>query len=563
MKYCLTLFALVLFFSQINAQTSLDSTFATDGYTQDVDNIGIAHDVAVQADGKILMAMGRRKLYANTNSPDEWNLYCARYLPNGMPDTGFGNNGLGRIGGIPKAEAKLVDVQSDGKIIIVGKSEYCGPVVCGYDNIIVGRLHADGSHDTTFGISLASPYIPKTITGAEEVFGQLYLGTEIMGMKVLANNQIMIMGNIQSANNFAWTSTIYNSFVIKLNADGSVDSSFSQAADGILKLPTNGTNDLWGSIRDWEVDAQGNMFFLGGKSEQVSPGNYRYTSFVGKVFASGAIDSTFGTFGVKTMDLGSFDQMQSIDIDAAGNVLVAGHQTAYGDSATVVLLNSAGQFSAEMTGGHSFIAFPKNEKGYINTARFDTQGRICIAGYYLTSATNTRIGYIARLNRDGSWDNAFTAAGAGIDTLDLSVQARFVATVFHDMEMLPNGQILLAGERIIKAGTVEPHGLLARISPADIALGNEPDLVSILNAEVFPNPIQRSSVLRFEAPKAMETAIEVFSAQGRLVQNIVQSKSFARGNHSIDLGELMHLPKGQYYILLRTEVGNVAIPVVR
>ncbi|MFK7971564.1 MAG: T9SS type A sorting domain-containing protein [Bacteroidia bacterium] len=562
MKSFFLLLITLLSISALSAQLNLDSTFATNGFTQDISNLGIAHEIAVQPDGKILMAMGRRKLYANSNSSDEFNFYCARYMPDGSLDIGFGTNGLAKIGGIPRAEAMFVGIQSDGKIILAGKAKYCGPLVCGFDNIIIGRLHPDGQHDTTFGISLASPYVPKTITAAEEVFGDLYLGTEIKGMQVLANDQIVIAGNSQVANSFAWTTTIYHSFIARLNKDGSVDSSYSSSGNGVFNLPARYQNGNWGSIEALKMDGLGNMYLAGSRTVEPVPGQYEFNAFVGKVFPTGHIDSTYGTDGVVDIDFGSRDRMPSIDVDARGNVLLGGHQTGYGDSATVVLLNPQGQFSTDMPGGHAYVNFPKNEKGFIYAARFDQQGRICIAGHYYTAAVNTRIGYAGRLNRNGTWDASFTSAGTGIDTLNLSIQSIHVATIFHDMHLLPNGQMLLSGERFHKTGSTEPMGILVRLNPADVALGNGQNLAETYEMSVFPNPLAQHSAIQYTLPQPSTVSIDVLDLQGKVVDVLQKSQAMTQGKHELGLGNLAQHSKGLHIIRVKTEKGQAFAKVM-
>src|SRR5262249_57196261 len=96
-----------------------------------------AEAVALQADGKILVGGSANSDFA-----------LARYNSDGSPDTSFGSGGvvttdLGRRG---VDEGFDVAVQSDGKIVMVGRSN--GPT--GYDFGVV-RYNADGSLDSGFG----------------------------------------------------------------------------------------------------------------------------------------------------------------------------------------------------------------------------------------------------------------------------------------------------------------------------------------------------------------------------------------------------------------------------
>lgn len=116
----------------------LDSTFDTDGLrdfgfpgTTDQD---VAHAVAVQADGKIVVAG------ASTTAGDS-TLSVYRFLTSGQFDTSFGNNGGKQIDfGSSSDIAWSAAVQPDGKLLLAGESA---------GNFALVRLLADGSLDTS------------------------------------------------------------------------------------------------------------------------------------------------------------------------------------------------------------------------------------------------------------------------------------------------------------------------------------------------------------------------------------------------------------------------------
>ncbi|MFE5814560.1 calcium-binding protein [Streptomyces sp. NPDC056479] len=94
----------------------------------------VAHDLALQPDGKIVMAG-----YAGETAFD---FAVARYNPDGSPDTTFSGDGkvTTDLGGYNWAES--VAVQSTGRIIVGGQSA---------DRFALVRYNVDGSRDTTFG----------------------------------------------------------------------------------------------------------------------------------------------------------------------------------------------------------------------------------------------------------------------------------------------------------------------------------------------------------------------------------------------------------------------------
>ncbi|MFH1227686.1 MAG: delta-60 repeat domain-containing protein [Planctomycetota bacterium] len=97
---------------------------------------GTAYACALQPDGKIILA-----------GIAENQLLLARYRENGVPDTGFGNNGTVLIGGWA-GQLNGMALQSDHKIIVAGTS--CN-MQAGTFGSFVMRFQPDGILDTGFG----------------------------------------------------------------------------------------------------------------------------------------------------------------------------------------------------------------------------------------------------------------------------------------------------------------------------------------------------------------------------------------------------------------------------
>src|SRR5687768_2861496 len=91
---------------------TLDTSFSMDGkLTTDFGGFDYALDVAIQTDGKIV-AVGW------SNSPAARGFAIARYNSDGSLDTSF--NGIGRVVTPDSAEADSVAIQPDGKILVAG-----------------------------------------------------------------------------------------------------------------------------------------------------------------------------------------------------------------------------------------------------------------------------------------------------------------------------------------------------------------------------------------------------------------------------------------------------------
>ena len=136
-----------------NTDGSLDAGFGAGGYQYT--NFGQATSIAVQADGKILVA---GMAHNGTNS----DFAMARYNSDGSLDSGFGVNGKVTTPiGTFDDYAYDVSIQADGKILLTGQSGHSSDVTSANWDFAVVRYNTDGSLDTTFGAAV----IPHTYSG--------------------------------------------------------------------------------------------------------------------------------------------------------------------------------------------------------------------------------------------------------------------------------------------------------------------------------------------------------------------------------------------------------------
>ncbi len=179
---------------RVNADGTLDSTF----------NSGVKIDnpitkIVVQPDGKILLAGG---FTVNGLS----NLGIVRLNSDGSLDTSF-NPILG-------TSVYSIVLQADGKILVGGG--FTG--VNGQPRIALVRLSSDGTTDMTFN----------------PAFGT---NTVIRSIAIQSDGKIMVGGTFNAVNGFARQN------LVRLNADGSLDSAFnagSIAAVNQIELQTDG-----------------------------------------------------------------------------------------------------------------------------------------------------------------------------------------------------------------------------------------------------------------------------------------------------------------------------------
>lgn len=243
---------------------SIDNTFQPG---TGANNLILATEI--QADGKIIIA-GTFTNYNGTNINR-----IARLNPDGSLDTSF-NVGTGSNG---KVDA--LAIQNDGKILIGGLfTEYNG-----LQRYCIARLNTDGSNDTTFN---------NGNTGAYD---------DINKIIVLPDGKIMLFGKFRFYNEVA-----YNR-VMRLNPDGTPDTSFNTNGTGI-----DGTSTFF-EIRDADIQTDGKIVMYGNFNSYNGVTNNALI----RIHPDGSLDTNF--------QMNEFNTPQAIckvKVLQDGNILVAG-----------------------------------------------------------------------------------------------------------------------------------------------------------------------------------------------------------------------------------------------
>lgn len=180
----------------------LDTSFGINGYVYTSLNSDFPiNSFKIQNDDKIIVS--------GKNAENGNQISIVRYDVEGIIDTSFGNNGVSQ--GFSNFFDSAIDIQEDSKIILAGS--YLGSE--GRDFGVI-RLNDNGILDSTFGVNGKINYnlgIPTNNTFSDDV---------VYGVKVLSDNKIIVSGytflNDIDGVDFA---------MIKLNSDGSLDTSFN------------------------------------------------------------------------------------------------------------------------------------------------------------------------------------------------------------------------------------------------------------------------------------------------------------------------------------------------
>ncbi len=250
--------------ARYNIDGGLDTTFGG-GIIQ---TIGYSGDVAIQPDGKIIVASRR--------DTGPWNVYVtlSRYNNDGSLDATFDEDGtvntnLGYSSGEVGKDVSVL-IQNDNKIVITS-----------YNGIM--RYNTDGSLDNSF------PW-----TGP---------GFTITAAAIQGDGKIVVVGY-----DYEIGHTHYD--LARFNTDGSLDKSFSE--DGIQSTDL-GYDEAPGSVA---IQSDGKLLVAGIDFHKNKFVLFRYNS-------DGNLDNTFSGDGMQQIDFG-----YSIAIESDGKIVTAGPQFA-------------------------------------------------------------------------------------------------------------------------------------------------------------------------------------------------------------------------------------------
>jgi uncharacterized delta-60 repeat protein len=217
---------------------------------------------ALQSDGKILV------LGYNPLVPSNEAALVARYLPDGSPDTTFGQAGVATI---PVAHGitfpLAVAVQPDGKIVVSGLQNS--------ENFFLVRLDPTGALDTGFGTNGFAT--------------QPTLGARPWALAVRPNGSILVAGD-------QFISPSDPILVAQYDSTGKIDPTFGTAGSTVLVVGSSAT------AQHALLQPDGKLLVAG----HATPGAAGHWVLALARFAvDGSLDTTFGSGGTTTTDTGA------------------------------------------------------------------------------------------------------------------------------------------------------------------------------------------------------------------------------------------------------------------
>ena len=223
-------------------------------------------------------------------------------------------------------------------------------------------------------------------------------------------------------NDFGFT---YNAFIVRHNADGTVDNSFG--TNGSVVVDSD-SYEIY--FTDFVILPDGKLLVTANKSTTTTDlVIYRYIS-------NGTLDAAFGTNGVITTPLGNNTREHRIVLQPDGKFVVASYAGSGG--VAVVRYNPNGTLDGTFgIGGITRTLVGNSTYPGVSEILVQTDGKLLVAGEAF-SGINTDI-FVLRYNPNGTLDNSFGANGAVQTDVDN------LYNVVGGMALQPDGRIIVNG----------------------------------------------------------------------------------------------------------------------
>ena len=310
--------------------------------------------VAIQSDSKIVIG-GAFTAYQGTTSNR-----IIRLNVDGSIDTSF-NIGTGF-----NNQVRSVAIQSDNKVIVCGDfTAYNGTT----SNRII-RLNTDGSLDTSFNVGTGFNNFTESVA-------------------IQSDSKIIIGGTFT-----AYQGTTSN-YIIRLNTNGSIDTSFTVGTGFTASVLT-------------VVIQSDSKIVIGGAFTAY---NGTTSNYIIRLNSNGSVDTSFN------VGTGFNSNTRSVAIQSDSKIVVVGDFTAYNGTTSnyIIRLNSNGSVDTSFNVGTGF-------NNLVLIINIQPDGKILTGGTF-TAYNGTTSNRIIRLNSNGSVDTSFNV-GTGFNSTVRAISLR-------------------------------------------------------------------------------------------------------------------------------------------
>lgn len=437
------------------------------------------------------------------------------------------------------------------------------------DVIIIEKLLANGNLDTNYGtfgylqIESNSFYMNSKVTKVLQLpdnstilkgSGELYkitpsglldttFGSGGVLTSVSINPDLGEINDIILSNDYklllicdqAFSATAIQTAVIKLNLDGTKDTSFG--TNGIVGYGfSNHAND--GEWPNALYQDANNKIIVTSESHMINqPGTKLCLS---KLNSDGTFDTTFGTNGIFIYDHTPEVISHTITQSSDNNYLINFSDPSLTKSYTLKVNNNGTVDTAFGLNGESSDVTGSYNKSMIMQA----DGKFIKAGYHGNQLS------ISRYNTDGTLDTGFGVNG------EINTYTGY-ESVIESIQLQSDGKLMAVGNSFDGDSR---HVILLRY--INTTLGTL-DLESNKNALlVYPNPIENSTTFEYTLTDNETVTITLFDLQGKEVKKVVTNQPQQAGKHSLPIN-LEGMATGNYILKIASGKGSQSLQLLR
>ncbi len=399
--------------------------------------------------------------------------------------------------------------------------------------LVQAQTAAPGDLDTTFG------------SGGKVITAITSLNDRPTRARIQPDGKIVPVG-VVTDNDFG---SLINSFLVRHNADGTVDNSFGTNGSVVLGSLSEAIE-----FQDFVILQDGKLLVTANKS--INGGTptdlfiYRYT-------ANGTLDATFGTNGVITTPLGSGTLEQRIVLQPDGKFVVASQTyNSQTSEVAVVRYNSNGTLDTTFgTGGITKTSVGIGN-GFLRVSEIlvQTDGKLLVAGRALFGSDGNI--FVLRYNPNGTLDTSFGANGivqTDVDNLYNRVGG---------MALQPDGKIIVNGSNFTSYDPVSPLSSSIVRYNANGTLDNtfgtngivritEPPSQNYPAGIAFALAVQQNGKILTAGERNRTFAISRYNSNGTI------DTSF--GTNGVVITPIGDIPGGIFSIALQTDGKIVAV----
>ncbi|MDO7875687.1 hypothetical protein Q5H93_13160 [Hymenobacter sp. ASUV-10] len=389
---------------------------------------GGVYAVVVQPDGKVLVGGGFTSYNGAADAPN----YLLRLNADGSLDTSFNYTAGSTTTGADNAVWTLA-LQPDGKVLAGGFFTSYNGATDAPDRLL--RLNADGSLDQTFNYTAGS-----TTPGYNNTVFALALQPD---GRVLVGGQFTTYNGVADAPNY----------VLRLNANGSLDQTFNYTAGSLTTGPNNVVYAL-ALQPDGRVLVGGSFATYNGVTG--APNNLL------RLHANGSLDQTFN-YIIGSTTTGLSGTVWALALQPDGQVLVGGSFTGY--NAVTAAPNNVLRLSAagvlDQTFNYTAGSTTTGVDMEVRALALQSDGQVLVGGFFGSyNGVAAAPDRVLRLTATGALDNSFNPL-SGSPTSGPNDLVRALA-------LQPDGRVLVGGDfTSYNADAAVPDRLL-RLTPTGI-----------------------------------------------------------------------------------------------